>query len=159
MLKLRNARRAIAMVFAALALAGSAIIATSGTANASWRDGEMFNYHKQQCLDGGGGWLSTWSCNGSSVQIWRDISSTVYYQLQDSAGQCIDSGQTSGLGSCNGGNYQLWSVSNIGTVNGRVYDQFRNVHYPNLCLDGGSNLGMPDAGPCNQGDWQWFSWN
>lgn len=147
------------------------LFTTAGSANASWRNGALYNQESGRCLDAGPGHLQQYSCNGTAAQRFTDISSTQYYQLQNGLGQCIDSGQiyVSGLFPCNGGDYQLWSVAYVGKdAAGRSYYQFRNVHWSDICLDSGQNYntdiwGNPtngyQMGPCNSGTYQWFSWN
>lgn len=135
----------------------------AGPANASWRNGEMYNFAKQQCMDGGGGYLSMWSCNGSGVQIWNDISPYWSYQFHDGIGQCVDDGQVgTGLFSCNGGNWQQFAATYVGNVNGRDWYVFKNLQTGN-CLDAGSSSGgIPLSWPCspnNSNTWQWWSWN
>ena len=140
---------------------------TAGSANASWRNGALYNQESGKCLDAGPGHLQQYSCNGTAAQRFTDISSTQYYQLQNGLGKCIDAGQTfaSGLFTCNGGNYQLWTVTYVGSdAAGRSYYQFRNVHYTGDCLDSGQNPNFTGTigyqiGPCNSGTYQWFSWN
>lgn len=160
MLKLRTTRRALATAAATLALAGGVTAATAGSASAAWRNGEMYNLAKSECLDGGGGWVSTWGCNGSPVQIWRDIAPTTdsTYQLSDNAGQCLDGGQSNGLFSCNGGDWQRWTVEKVGSVDGRTYYRFRWAHDASKCLDGGQSR-QAMWFPCNGGAWQMWSWN
>lgn len=142
------------------ALALLLVTTSSGPASASWRNGEMYNHHKAQCMDGGGGWLSAWDCNGSPVQIWTDISSSWTYQFRDGDGQCVDEGQSTGLFSCNGGNWQQWQATYIGTLSdGRSYYQFKNMQ-TGYCLDSGSNWNGLMSYPCNANDdYQWWSWN
>ena len=155
----RGLFRVAALVVAPLLLM---VVALSGTANAAWRSGEMYNLAKAQCLDGGGGWVSTWSCNGSAVQIWNDITAHAgtVYQLDDNNGQCLDGGQGSGLYGCIvNDTYQQWTVQKkLTTSDGRTFYQFHSVQNGGLCLDGGqSHKSM--WFPCNGGNYQLWSWN
>ncbi|MGV9296937.1 RICIN domain-containing protein [Amycolatopsis sp. NPDC003676] len=137
------------------------IVVANGTANAAWRNGEMYNLAKAQCLDGGGGWVSTWSCNGSAVQIWQDIqpSSSPYYELRDNAGHCLDGGQGNGLFGCNGLDWQLWSVEKMPpTGDGRTYYRFHWARNYGTCLDGGQHR-QSMWFPCNGKPYQLWSWN
>lgn len=150
----------------ALAALTAPLIATLGlapSASASYQNGEMFNIKKGQCLDAGGGWLSAWNCNGSPVQIWKNISNdSRYIQFQAGNGKCIDLGQIgSSLFSCNGGDYQKFTATWIGgPIDGRYYQVFRNVHDPNICIDSGSqDMWSQGLGVCeNNQTSQWWSW-
>jgi hypothetical protein len=159
---LRRITRSRLFRVACLVLAPSMVMLSmaTGSASASWRNGEMFNFAKQQCMDGGGGWLSTWSCNGSGVQIWTDVSpdGVTWYQFRDGNGQCVDWGQNSGLYSCNGGDWQQFYAHYVGNVNGRDWYVFRNGH-TNSCMDGGQPLLAGGCSPNNTNTWQWWSWN
>ncbi|HTI23742.1 MAG TPA: hypothetical protein VL652_22285 [Kutzneria sp.] len=162
MLKEKSGKRTL--LRAAIALVAPllmTIMVANGTANAAWRNGELYNLAKAQCLDGGGGWVSTWSCNGSSVQIWVDQASTSspYYQPRDNAGQCLDAGQGNGLFGCIANDqYQEFTVEKVlSTSDGRTFYRFRGVQDTSKCLDGGqSHQSM--WFPCNGGNYQLWSW-
>lgn len=170
---MRNAKKKVAALAATVAAIGGLYVAAPAAAHAtstsrttsavlspaSFGRGAMFNI-KGKCLDGGGGWLSAWPCNGTPAQIWTNISNdSRYVQFQDGLGKCIDSGQSSSLFSCNGGDYQKFTKKWVGgPIDGRFYAVFQNVHNPHLCID---------AGPSGTGLWacadletnQWWSWD
>uniref|UniRef100_A0AAU2VG78 Ricin B lectin domain-containing protein n=1 Tax=Streptomyces sp. NBC_00003 TaxID=2903608 RepID=A0AAU2VG78_9ACTN len=153
--------RIIAGIVAPLALF---VMAQSGTANAAWKNGTMFNEAKQQCLDAGD-YMSTWPCNGSGAQWWRDISpaGANYYQFQTNSGYCIDPGvgSNNGEGPCNGGDYQHWTREAAKNINGQTYWVFRWVHDSRKCLDGGQT-GNAIAHTCSNDHtnaYQYWLWN
>ncbi|MFE9426084.1 hypothetical protein ACFYNO_24345 [Kitasatospora sp. NPDC006697] len=155
-------RAMVRIVAGVVAPAALFVVAQTGTANAAWKNGEMLNLAKQQCLDGGGGYVSSWSCNGSPVQIWHDISTpgASWYQFQDGNGDCVDPGvgSNNGIGPCNGGSWQWWTKEAPMSVNGQTYYRFRNVHDTSKCLDGGQS-GNAISFPCNGGNYQYWLWN
>ena len=139
------------------------LVGLAPSASASYQNGAMFNIKKGQCLDAGGGWASAWNCNGSPVQIWKNISSDPrYIQFQNPGnGKCLDSGQPSTLYSCNGGDYQKFTATWIGgPIDGRYYQVFRNVHNSFICIDSGQKYMSTTAlASCEDNQTsQWWSW-
>ncbi|GAB7184143.1 hypothetical protein ATKI12_3974 [Kitasatospora sp. Ki12] len=153
-----TALRAVAVTAASSALL---LMAQSGTANAAWKNGPMFNEAKQQCLDAGG-YISTYPCNGSGAQWWHDISpaGANYYQLQTNSGYCLDPGvgSNNGEGPCNGGDYQHWTKGASKNINGQTYYVFVWSHDSRKCLDGGQT-GNAVANWCNGSAYQFWLWN
>lgn len=157
----RTVLRTIVGVVAPLTLF---VVAQSGTANAAWKNGTMFNEAKQQCLDAGS-YMSTWPCNGSGAQWWHDISpaGVDWYQFQTNSGYCIDPGvgSNNGEGPCNPGDYQKWYKEAEKSADGRTYWVFRWAHDRNKCLDGGQT-GNAIAFQCTNDHtnfFQYWSWS
>jgi hypothetical protein len=158
----RSKRKIISALIALTAPLIVTLVGLAPPASASYQNGEMYNIKKGQCLDAGGGWASAWNCNGSPVQIWTNISNdSRYIQFRANSGQCLDSGQSNTLFSCNGGDYQKFTATWIGgPINGRYYQVFRNVHNSAICIDSGSQYMSTTAlGVCEDRQTsQWWSW-
>jgi hypothetical protein len=139
------------------------LVVANGTANAAWKNGGMYNLAKSQCLDGGGGWVSTWSCNGSPVQIWVDQlpATSPYYQLKDNNGQCLDGGQGNGLLYCliNDDYQEFTAEKMLIASDGRTYYRFHSVHDQSKCLDGGQSRQSMWNTCHNPDSFQLWSWN
>ncbi len=121
----------------------------------SW--GEKTN----DCLDAGGGWLSTWPCNGNANQrfTFASVGTAGHwgFQARSDNGLCIDAGTSSGLGSCDTSRTSQWfTTTSLGST-----EHMHPYASSNLCWDAGHSHQWLLIQPCNINyiNQQWYTSN
>ncbi|MFI6599177.1 RICIN domain-containing protein [Nonomuraea sp. NPDC050536] len=126
--------------------------ASSGTPIVSW--GAKDN----NCLDAGGGWVSTWPCNGNANQRFTSyaVGTGGAWEARSDNGLCLDAGTSSGLGSCNPSRHSQWFIATTygnGTSSVAVHPDGA----PNFCWDAGFSHQWLLIAPCNGNiNQQWY---